>query len=87
MASESRGWQLQPIDFGAGAGALRRIWHGIAGKWALQYVIDQQNGFNEVLGKQVLALEAEQDELRREIARLNSQLQSLRHQLDTSASE
>ena len=82
MTSESKGWQLQPINFGAGAGTLRRICHGIAGKWALQYVIDQQNGFNEVLGKQVLALEAEQDELRRELARLSSQIQTLKQQLD-----
>ena len=90
MVNEDKGWQIEPITFGSDSpligpliGTLRRLWHGIAGKWALQYVIDQQNGFNQVVGQQLLALETEHDELRREVARLHSQLQSLQSQLNS----
>ena len=88
MANEDQGWQLQPLTFrsetpliGPLVTILRQGWHSIAGKWALQHLIDQQNGFNLVSSRQLLALEAEQDELRHEVAYLTAQLGIMRRQL------
>ena len=88
MANEDKGWQLQPLTFHSEAPlfgplitTLRNGWHSIAGKWALQHIIDQQNGFNLISSQQLLALETEQDELRHEVAHLTAQLQSVQRQL------
>lgn len=74
-------WLLEEWQFEGVIGRLRLLWYSVASRWAVFYLIRQQNQVNGLIRQELLdqaewltAQDREQVELRQQVAELRTQL-------------